>query len=536
MIFTSIEEFNDKTPAGHYGLIIGNFDGVHLGHRKLIENFSKYCEEKKLKKVLITFSPHPYLFFHKNESFLIDSEKQKLQKLEELGIDNIIQLNFNEDIQKLAANDFIHDFILQVKGLKLIYLGHDFRMGKGKNCAKRDLEEAIKKTADIEVLEEAACYVKKQLVSSSMIRKLIHDDIESVPDYLGRRFSVIGKVVSGKKIGKTIKFPTINLNVSTEQLLPDLGVYITWVLIDGKQFEGITNIGKNPTVDATEQISFETHILYFDQDIYGKEVEVRFIKKIRNEQKFESLEVLSSQISKDKTIAQEFFRKRNEIKLALIGKNIAHSKSQQMYEKLLKRSVQYDLLDCENETKIPTLPQLKESYQGVSITSPYKKFFLKKVSSLEPSGLQAINALAFSENNVVGTNTDMLAAREILKKYIDEEITKVYLLGDGTMAEILILILKELDLSYQQFSRKKNNLSSIAMELNNKKADTLVINTCTRDYCFTPPLHGTFKFWDLNYNLEHHQQLFFNSQIEYKDGLEMLKLQAKYALSFWNLA
>lgn len=220
------------------------------------------------------------------------------------------------------------------------------------------------------------------------------------------------------------------------------------------------------------------------------------------------------------------------LELALIGKNISHSRSESIYQGLLKKKFNYTLLDFESEDKIWTLDELKNKFHGVSITSPYKKYYVNEVE--DHSGLGIINTLRFSNSRVEATNTDFLAVNSILENYIKSGVETVHLLGDGSMAEITKTLLDKHSVNQLQYSRKLNNLSVFENSSITKDASDLVINTCARDYSFQGSFLGSFHFWDMNYDMDNHKKYFQSSKVNYFDGAEQLLLQARFALDFWG--
>jgi riboflavin kinase/FMN adenylyltransferase len=534
MIKTTKNTPFQSLPRADYGLILGNFDGVHLGHQKLINNFIKECQKNKIEPVLITFNPHPYVFFCNDDSeFLISTYSSKKEKLLELGLAHILELEFSEELQNMSAENFILKYLFSINNLKLVYLGHDFKLGKGKTDAFKLMDE-LARDRNIKILKEEAYFYNDKLVSSSRIRKAVKNDIKSANTLLGDSFCLEGNIVKGKGLGRKSLFRTANLKPFKNQLLPSTGVYLTQIIISDKIYDAITNIGFNPTVSDKNLVSIETHIFNFEKDIYGEEVKLNFILKQRDEIKFENLSELKFQIQDDIDAAKIYFREKSPYKLALIGRDISHSKSQDIYEKLFERCVNYSLLDFKVERDIPTPSELKNSFDGISITSPYKTFFINNVV-LDKKELKAINCLVFNSDSIKGYNTDYYAILDILKDFIKTGVDEVFVLGDGVMGSLTCDVLFELGLKFTQLSRKLKNLDESAILLESKNQKTLVINTCNRDYCFKAPSSGTFKFWDMNYNLDHHSQLFSKATFSYTDGMSLLELQAKYALSFWNL-
>lgn len=226
------------------------------------------------------------------------------------------------------------------------------------------------------------------------------------------------------------------------------------------------------------------------------------------------------------------------IKLALVGKNIQHSLSPSIYKNIFGNKVQYDLLDYADSDKIPSVETLFKTYSGINITSPYKTFFLKDVElTANAKTLGAINCLKTENGKVIGENTDYLAIFEILSKWNQQyENLEVALLGDGVMSGVTAKALQKLNIKYKIYSRKKTKDFSY-INLSNEyvvdeKRILLVINTCARDYIFNGALPLNTIFWDYNYNFTSHD--FLRSKVKvYKDGQEMLELQARYAVAFW---
>lgn len=222
------------------------------------------------------------------------------------------------------------------------------------------------------------------------------------------------------------------------------------------------------------------------------------------------------------------------VNLALVGKNIQHSKSQNMYEKLLDQKINYTLLDYEREKDIPTLTSLMKRFDGVSITAPYKTHFLNELDTLITE-VPAVNAIKYENGKLIGNNTDFFAVEEILNNYHASGINKFYLLGDGAMGKMTKKLLVKAGYSFEHFSRRLGNLDQVSPSGLGGNYSELVINTCGRNFDYPIKSFTEFDFWDMNYALEHHQDKFKNSSTRYQDGEAQLLMQAKYALSFWNL-
>lgn len=231
------------------------------------------------------------------------------------------------------------------------------------------------------------------------------------------------------------------------------------------------------------------------------------------------------------------------IKLALIGKNIQHSKSPEIYRRLLNCDIQYDLLDFENASQIPKAQNLLDNYQGISITSPYKKHFLTELE-LSPNAkvLNAINCFGKKDKKIIGENTDYLAILDILNSFISTHGSlNVVILGDGVMAKVTEVALSSLAIEYKIFSRKLtldfNQLRTSEIFKNSFKSQgqKLIINTCAREFIFSLPIERDAIFWDYNYNFLPHLNSLPAKVSKYIDGLEMLELQARHALAFWSI-
>lgn len=220
------------------------------------------------------------------------------------------------------------------------------------------------------------------------------------------------------------------------------------------------------------------------------------------------------------------------IKLALIGKNISHSQSQKMYEKILQSKVDYSLLDYSSETEIPKVRELFDQYDGISITAPYKSHFLDEISiESEVLDLKAVNCLKSDEHGgFFGTNTDYLALKEILASYLDRQIV---LLGSGAMFRVCKKVLDSKGKTFQSYNRKANgDISDLDFS---KLHNAIIVNCCSRDYCFQGKLSDSSLFYDLNYAHNFHSSFARKQNFHYIDGLELLELQARYALSYWNI-
>ncbi|MDX2083394.1 MAG: bifunctional riboflavin kinase/FAD synthetase [Rickettsiales bacterium] len=292
-----------KSVSNGLSLSIGNFDGVHLGHKKIISEVKKVAAEKKLFSAILTFEPHPIAFL-KNQyakDFRITSLAQKLEIFREQKIDYAILLPFNQKIAAIEAEDFISQILVKSLNVKHLSVGYDFIFGKNRQGNFSLLKSAAQKF-DFSLNEVSAFTKYEQVCSSSLVRKLINEgEIIAANNFLGRNFSVSGAVINGKKMANKIGFATANLMVKPYMVKPKFGVYktITFIPALQKKFLSITNFGIKPTFDGINLPLIETHILNFNQNIYGKKIIVEFVDFIREEQKFESIEELKLQIERD---------------------------------------------------------------------------------------------------------------------------------------------------------------------------------------------------------------------------------------------
>ncbi len=526
-------EFIESLNHDSVGVLIGNFDGVHAGHQKLIGNFIAKCRDLACEPVIITFTPHPKFYFNPGlTDFLITENSQKLECIKKIGVHTVFECEFNDSVQTLGTEEFFQKYLLLSPKLKMIYLGHDFKLGKG----KKDGVSFAKKICiekRIVLCQENSITVEEDVVSSSLIRSTIKTDIVRANKLLGRPFCVKGRVIRGKGIGKEEFVPTANIKWNNEIIQPQYGVYVGEALVDGVIKQAVLNFGLNPTTDSDCNVKLEVYFLFESLNVYGKEIEVKFLSFLRGEEKFDNFSNLKSAIEHDVINAKKYFREKSNIHLALIGKNISHSKSQLMYEDLLKQAVNYDLLDYESPDNLPSLLELKKRYLGVSITAPYKKHYLE-MGTVINSKIPAINCIVFKEGSTELHNTDYLAALEILNGFQIDTETTVSVLGDGAMGQLMEKVCEELKLPFKTYSRKKKNLSNINRDLSNNK-NNLIVNCISRDYIYNFPGELKGIFWDLNYSHPEQAEKIKKTKLEYIDGLELLYLQAKYALNNWNL-
>lgn len=306
-IYRSIEDYDEDKRSV---VTIGTFDGIHLGHQKILSRLIKSSKNKDLNSVVLTFFPHPRIILNKyNEVKMIDTLDEKIIHLNEIGIDSLVIHPFNKNFSLLSANQFIKDFLVDKLKIKHIIIGYDHRFGKGREASVTDLKNYAD-DYDFTVEEIKAQEIEKITVSSTKIRNSINQgDIKTTEKYLGRSFNLTGKIVKGDGLGKKINYPTANIFIEeTYKIIPKDGVYLVETIIEDELFNGMMNIGHRPTI-GTNVKSIEVHLFNFNEDIYGKVISIKMISKIRDEKKFSSIEALKEQLVKDENYCLKLINK-----------------------------------------------------------------------------------------------------------------------------------------------------------------------------------------------------------------------------------
>ena len=286
-------------------LTIGTFDGVHVGHQKIIKALVKEAHNKKLLANVLTFFPHPRMVLQKDAQIkLIDTLAEKETFLRELGVDTLIIHPFSKEFSRLSALEFTRDILVNQLKISELFIGYDHRFGKNREATVADLT-SFGKTYDFKVNIIPAQDVSAITVSSTKIRTAILDgDFIKVVDFLGRFFQLSGTVTKGQSLGRTINFPTANLLIDSQhKIIPPKGVYLVSIFHHQNQYYGMMNIGTRPTLNGDKQ-TIEVHIFEFNKNIYSSSLTIHFIEKIRDEQKFESFDALKKQLIKDKEICK----------------------------------------------------------------------------------------------------------------------------------------------------------------------------------------------------------------------------------------
>jgi riboflavin kinase / FMN adenylyltransferase len=285
----------------------GTFDGVHLGHQKILAKLNETARAINGESVLITYFPHPrmVLFNDSQNLKLINTLSEKIDLLAQLGLDHLIIIPFTREFSEIDSETFIKEILVRQIGTKVLVIGYDHRFGKNREGGF----EYLKKNApnyQFEVVEIPRQDIENIGISSTQIRTaLIEGEVKLAKNLLGSYYSLTGKVLKGKQLGRTLGYPTANIYVvETYKLIPADGVYAVQILYNNQVLNGVLNIGKRPTVEGKDR-TIEVFIFNFNQEIYGENLTVNFVEKIRNEQKFESLDHLKKQIQLDEATAKQ---------------------------------------------------------------------------------------------------------------------------------------------------------------------------------------------------------------------------------------
>ena len=304
-IFNSI---NDFTTTKKTIVTLGTFDGVHIGHNAILDKICKVAKHENLESVILTFFPHPRKIVSNNYDIkLLNTIEEKSVLLEKIGIQNFIVHPFDKTFSELSPREFVTQVLVEKLNIQKIIIGHDHKFGKDRAADFNDLIN-FGKEFGFEVEEISAQQINEVSVSSTKIRNsLLEGNISLANDYLGYPYVLTGNVVKGNQLGRTIGFPTANIQIPEEyKLIPKNGVYIVTANVLDQNVFGMMNIGVKPTL-GENKLSIEVHLLDFDKDIYNQKIQVNLLERLRDEQKFESFEALKSQIELDKQNTIEYF-------------------------------------------------------------------------------------------------------------------------------------------------------------------------------------------------------------------------------------
>lgn len=309
----NIKKYNTYNTKSSTVVTIGTFDGVHVGHQKIISKIVDIAKRDGLKAVMLTFFPHPRMVLQKDKGIkLINTIEEKATLLNKLGLDTLVVKEFTKEFSRLSPSEFVNQVLIDKLNVNHIIIGYDHRFGKNRTANINDLKE-FGEIHDFQVTEITAQEVDDVAVSSTKIREsLLDGNIKKANTFLGYNFMLSGSIVKGKGIGRQLQFPTANIKIKEDyKLIPKRGAYIVKSKIDNKDVFGMLNIGVNPTVNGISE-TIEVNFFNFQNNIYNQHIEVEFLNRLRDEQKFESVEALKLQLAKDKETALKFLKHYHE--------------------------------------------------------------------------------------------------------------------------------------------------------------------------------------------------------------------------------
>jgi riboflavin kinase/FMN adenylyltransferase len=301
IVHTDIDHFD---PIKKAFVTTGTFDGVHLGHRVILEKIIQQAKAEGGESVLLTFYPHPRMVLFPDDTNLklLTTQPEKIKLLEEIGLDHLIIQKFTPDFSRMQAYDYVRDILVNKIGVHKLIIGYDHQFGRNREGSIDQLRE-LTPLFNFKIEEIPAQDIDTVKISSTKIRRaLIDGDIQQADRYLGYPYSLSGEVIHGNQLGRTIGFKTANILVSNKnKLIPGDGVYAVKVCLQDKEHQGMMNIGRRPTVENPDAgITIEVHIFNFDEDLYNKVITVKFLKRVRDEKKFDSIDSLKEQLHLDK--------------------------------------------------------------------------------------------------------------------------------------------------------------------------------------------------------------------------------------------
>ena len=306
-IFNNIQSYS---PEKESILTIGTFDGVHIGHNKILTKLVEESKKNNLSSLIMTFFPHPRMVLQKSQEIkMIDTIDEKIHLFEKTGVDNLIIQPFDENFSKIRAKEFVEEILVKKLKIKHIIIGYDHRFGKDREASVDDLKKfGLNYMFTVE--EIAAQEIHSIAISSTKIRNaILKGEIKKCNEYLGRNFMLTGEVVHGDGLGKKINFPTANIEIpETYKIIPKNGVYLVKAIINSEIYFGMMNIGVRPTIGGKNK-SLEIHFFNFKDNIYNKTFSVEIICKIRDEEKFSSIDELKIQLKKDEQFCLKLINK-----------------------------------------------------------------------------------------------------------------------------------------------------------------------------------------------------------------------------------
>ncbi|HVO75334.1 MAG TPA: bifunctional riboflavin kinase/FAD synthetase [Ignavibacteriaceae bacterium] len=291
-------------------LSLGTFDGIHQGHRQIIKSVVEKASINGSRNFLITFHPHPRsVISGDNAVKLLTTTEEKISILESLGIENLLIIKFTSGFSQISADEFLLNYIIKGIGLKEIVIGFDHHFGKGRSGNNETLKK-FGENYNFTVSEIGECRINGETVSSTKIRKALSGgNLESANALLGRYYSIYGNVVIGDQRGRKLGFPTANIKIDKDKLLPALGIYAAEIIVAENKLFGLLSVGRRPTFYDAGEIIPEAYIFDFNKDIYGKNITVKLVERIRGEEKFGSADELIAQMKKDKETGFEILNR-----------------------------------------------------------------------------------------------------------------------------------------------------------------------------------------------------------------------------------
>ena len=306
-IFNNIQSYSSEKESI---LTIGTFDGVHIGHNKILTKLVEESKKNNLSSLIMTFFPHPRMVLQKSQEIkMIDTIDEKIHLFEKTGVDNLIIQPFDENFSKIRAKEFVEEILVKKLKIKYIIIGYDHRFGKDREASVDDLKKfGLNYMFTVE--EIAAQEIHSIAISSTKIRNaILKGEIKKCNEYLGRNFMLTGEVVYGDSLGKKINFPTANIKIpETYKIIPKNGVYLVKAIINSEIYFGMMNIGVRPTIGGKNK-SLEIHFFNFKDNIYNKTISVEIICKIRDEEEFSSIDELKIQLKKDEQFCLKLINK-----------------------------------------------------------------------------------------------------------------------------------------------------------------------------------------------------------------------------------
>lgn len=297
-VYQGLEEY---TPIKNAIVTTGTFDGVHLGHLTIIKTLNKIAKKNNGASVLMTFHPHPRMVLQKDSDIkLLSTIEERIQLLEEAGLDHLIIIPFDKAFSRLTSVEFVRDILVNQIKTKRLVIGYDHHFGRNREGSFEHLME-FGPMYGFDVEEIPAIDVSDVNVSSTKVRDALNNgDIPKAKEFLGRNFSLEGIVIAGEQIGRSIGFPTANISIAEEyKLIPQIGVYAVKVTYNGELYNGMLNIGVRPTIDNNNPMTVEVNLFDFKGSLYGEKLKVDFIERVRNEKQFKDVNHLKSQLERD---------------------------------------------------------------------------------------------------------------------------------------------------------------------------------------------------------------------------------------------